>query len=91
MSKERIVRATFTTGAVERGSISKIYTHAYNVWGLYADGREWGFTGFSTSEDQCNRNMRAESAWSRKQPGASVKGEEVVAVEVIEARSKAVA
>ena len=86
----RFVRATFSNGQViERGSVSKVYTHAYLVAGTHADSRVWGQSGFSTSEDQCRRNMAAESAWSRKQPGAEVIHQEVVPVEVIEKRAKA--
>lgn len=92
MSKERIVRATFSNGIVlERGSVSKVYTHAYLVKGKYGDtgpGKTWGGSGFSTSQAQCERNMRGESAWNRKQPGATVEFEQVVAVEVIEKRMK---
>lgn len=93
MARERIVKATFSTGLVlERGSVSKVYTHAYNIDGKYGDqghhaGKSWGYSGFSTSKDQCERNMRGESAWCRKQPGSTVTSEEVVAVEVVEKRS----
>ena len=78
MPKERIVRATFSDGSViERGSISKVYTHAYlfRGWRLATkeDERRWGRKegdridtdkdGFSTSAEQAERNMRAEMAW----------------------------
>lgn len=92
MASERVVRATFSNGHVlERGSISKVYTHAYLVTGKYGDtshnaGKTWGYSGFSTSQDQCERNMRGESAWNCKQPGATVAHEEVVAVKLIDKR-----
>ena len=88
MAKERVVRATFSTGFVlERGSISKIYTHAYLTGGVDPKGRRWGREGFSTSEAQCWRNMRSESAWMRNN-GNTCDREEVVAVEVVAKRTK---
>ena len=93
----RLVRATFSNGAVlKRRSVTKVYTHAYLIKGVYGEnakgwggssielGTIWGHSGFSTSEEQCRRNMSGESAWARKQPGTAVTFEEVVAVEVLE-------
>lgn len=92
MSKERIVRATFSNGrALERGSVSRLYTHAYLVTFEYPRADGTGFIsgergGFSASEVQAHKNMHAEVAWARKQPDCKISGE-VVPVEVIAKRT----
>lgn len=89
MSK-RMVQATFSTGGtIQRGSKDRIYTHAYLVKIKRADGAVVGWSGFSTSREQCWANLRSESAFSRKQPGAVVELEEVVQVVVLQDRSAA--
>lgn len=91
----RLVKATFSNGHVlERSSVSKVYTHAYLIKGTYGGeptrtgATTWGHSGFSSSEEQCLRNMASESAWSRKRDGSTTTFEEVVAVEVIEKRTQ---
>lgn len=100
MSKERVVRATFSNGRViERGSMSKVYTHAWLAEGTYPanDGsrgwapREagtWEKAGFSTSPAQAARNMESEIAGYRRDPAYTVTLTDVRAVEVIEKRSR---
>jgi hypothetical protein len=79
MSKPRKVRATFSNGVVkDRSSLSKVYTHAYQ----FITGKGWQQFGFSTSEEQCRRNLAAESAYSAKHNGP-LQFSEVVEVEVL--------
>jgi hypothetical protein len=97
MPKERIVRATFSDGTVlERGSVSRVYTHAYLARGKYPErtgeyarpGGEWDTSGFSASAAQAQKNMEAETAWGRR-AGYTRDFAEVVAIEVVEKRSAA--
>lgn len=78
MAKRNKYRATFSNGAVKtRSTDSRIYTHAYHYVSF---GGHEAF-GFSSSEAQCQANMEAESAWSRRNSGP-LQFAEVVPVEV---------
>lgn len=95
MAKERKVQATFSDGTVlARGSISRHYTHAWFAkWTYppewyearkdrgfsYTGDENWKRGGFSTSADQCRRNMDGELAWATKE-GAVFSLREVVEV-----------
>jgi len=89
MAKERIVRATFSNAEVlERGSVSKVYTHAYQFsYRNKETGKVWTRSGFSTSGVQCERNLSSESAWQRNHPDMyEMLSAEVVAVVLIDKR-----
>lgn len=103
MAKERIVRATFSNGYIlERGSTTKVYSHAWRVAVVYTlDWRKERLkagwfdrtggteTGFATDAGKAQRAMRSVmTGWQRGKGCESVDGE-VVAVEVIDKRSKA--
>lgn len=89
--KERIVRAIFSDGqSVDRGSISKVYTHAYRfVYRYLPTNGVSNEVGFSSSLDQAERNMRAQSAWARNHPETyQILSSEVVPVDLIEKRGR---
>jgi len=80
---------------LERGSTSRVYTHAYLAEGhcpirpdIASDTGRWQQSGFSSSEQQARKNMEAETAWIRGREGYSRDFAEVVAVEVIEKRTR---
>jgi hypothetical protein len=78
MTKPRKVRATFSNGVVKtRSSHSRVYTHAYQ----FITSTGWTQFGFSSSEEQCRRNLAAESAYYGKK--GPLQFSEVVAVEVM--------
>jgi hypothetical protein len=89
MTCNRIVKATFSTGDTRaRNTVIRTFTHAYLVRLRRPDGQTYERSGFSVSEDQCRRNMLAETAYVRRQGYVPIV-EEVVPVEVIEQRSAA--
>lgn len=100
MAKERIVHAIFSDGTViERGSVSRLYTHAYLLRARYVASLDWGLgkkgdlveiekSGFSSSAAQAERNMKSETAWLCHCQ-ATVTLREVVPVQVIEKRGAA--
>jgi hypothetical protein len=103
--KERVVRATFSDGTVlERGSITKTYTHAWlcRAWRINTkeDARRWSghkegevytaeWSGFSSAAHLADKSMRSDTAWVRREPRWTITLQEVVPVEVIEKRRAA--
>lgn len=102
MAKERVVKATFSNGEVlERGSVSKVYTHAWYACGRFVRPPDsafpiksgaWNESGFATSLALAEKALRTATSWREKNDPqhTAYTGTfaEAVPVEVIEKRTK---